>query len=113
MVCHSNLTALFKNLWSIMQMKQVVNTTASSPDFDHGQAWFEEAADMLADLSVGLGCLPEVAPHLLVGFIQHPLLLVGRTPRRAPAGRQQQASLKKMDDNGAVNKHPSPRQAVK
>lgn len=32
---------------------------------------------MLPDLPVRLGRLPEVVPHLLVSFIQHPLLLVG------------------------------------
>lgn len=61
-----------------------------SPDFDHGHARFEEAADMLADLSVGLCCLPEVVPQLLVGFIHHPLLLVRGAPRRSTAGRRTQ-----------------------
>lgn len=59
---------------------------AASPDFNHGQSGFHEAADVLPDLSVGLGCLSEVVPHLLVGFIHHPLLLVGRTPRRTATG---------------------------
>lgn len=58
----------------------------ASPDLDHGHAGFEEAADVLADLSVSLGRLSEVVPHLLVGFVQHPLLLVGRTPRCAATG---------------------------
>lgn len=61
---------------------------AASPDFNHGQSGFHEAADVLPDLSVGLGCLSEVVPHLLVGFIHHPLLLVGRTPRRAATGEE-------------------------
>lgn len=61
---------------------------AASPDFNHGQSGFHEAADVLADLSVGLGCLSEVVPHLLVGFIHHPLLLVGRTPRRTATGER-------------------------
>lgn len=58
------------------------------PDFNHGEAWLDEAADVLADLSVGLGCLSEVVPHLLIGFIQHPLLLVSRTPCCAATGRR-------------------------
>lgn len=61
---------------------------AASPDFNHGQSGFHEAADVLADLSVGLGGLSEVVPHLLAGFIHHPLLLVGRTPRRAATGER-------------------------
>lgn len=58
-----------------------------SPDFNHGQAGLHEAANVLADLSVGLGRLSEVVPHLLVGFVQHPPLLVRRAPRRTAAGR--------------------------
>lgn len=65
----------------------------ASPDFNHGHAGFNEAANVLADLSVGLGCLSEVVPHLLVGFIQHPLLVAGRTPRRAATGRRTQQAF--------------------
>lgn len=57
-----------------------------SPDFNHGHARLHEAANVLADLSVGLGRLSEVVPHLLVGFVQHPPLLVRRAPRRTAAG---------------------------
>lgn len=61
---------------------------SASPDLDHGHAGFHEAADVLADLSVRLGRLSEVVPDLLVGLVQHPLLLVGRTPRGAATGRR-------------------------
>lgn len=62
---------------------------AASPDFNHSHAGFHEAADVLADLSVGLGCLSEVIPQFLVGFIQHALLLAGHTPRCTATGRTQ------------------------
>ena len=54
-----------------------------SPDVNHGQARLDEAADVLADLSVGLGRLAEVTPHLLVGLVQDTLLFAGRPPRGA------------------------------
>lgn len=38
---------------------------------------------MLADLSVRFRRLSEVVPHLLVGFVHHPLLVAGHPPRRA------------------------------
>ena len=44
---------------------------------------------------MGLGRLPEVVPHLLVGLVHHALLLVGGAPRRTategtedPVGQQ-------------------------
>lgn len=59
-----------------------------SPDVDHGHARFDEAADVLADLSMGLSSLSEVAPYFLVGLVQNPLLFIGGPPRRGtPAPR--------------------------
>lgn len=62
---------------------------AASPDLYHGESGFQEAADMFPNLSVGLGRLPEVVPHFLVGFVHHPPLLHGHTPRRTPTGKSQ------------------------
>lgn len=64
----------------------------NSPDFNHGHAGFHEAADVLANLSVGLSCLSEVIPQLLIGFIQHALLVAGRTPRCTAPGSQGSSS---------------------
>lgn len=63
--------------------------SAPLPDFNHGEPRFEEAADVFPDLSVGLGRLPEVVPHLLVGFVHHPPLLHGHPPRCTSTGRTQ------------------------
>lgn len=58
-----------------------------SPDFDHGLSGLHEAADVLADLSVRLGGLPEVVPHLLVGLVQGPPLLGTHPPHCTASGR--------------------------
>lgn len=58
-----------------------------SPDVNHGHPWFDPAPDVGAYLSVCLGRLPEITPHLLVGPVQRPLLLAGGPPCcTAPGG---------------------------
>ena len=54
-----------------------------SPDVNHGQARLDPTADVLADLSVGLGRLAEVTPHLLIGLVQNTLRFLGRQIGRA------------------------------
>lgn len=51
-----------------------------SPDVNHGHPWFDPGPDVGADLPVGLGRLPEIAPHLLVGPVHRSLLLAGGPP---------------------------------
>lgn len=77
-----------------------------SPDLDHGQAGLDEAADVLADLSVGLGRLSEVVPHLLVGLVQDALLLVGGAPRRAAPGTQPRDCLENFSSQGLRSESP-------
>lgn len=55
----------------------------ASPDVNHRQTRFDEAANMLPDLSVGLSRLSKVIPHLLVGSVQRPSLLGGHSPHCA------------------------------
>lgn len=57
-----------------------------SPDVNHGHPRFDPAHDVGADLSVCLGRLPEITPHLLVSPVQRPLLLAGGPPRCAAPG---------------------------
>lgn len=57
----------------------------ASPDVNHRQTRFDEAANMLPDLSVRLSRLSEVIPHLLVGSVQRPSLLVAHSPHCTPA----------------------------
>ena len=85
----------------------------SSPDLDHGQAGLDEAADVLPDLPVGLGRLPEVVPHLLVGLVHHALLLAGRTPRRAaPAGGAEAVSTHSAKATSFMERSPHTRLKV-
>lgn len=65
----------------------MVLLAACLPDFNHGLARLHEAADMLADLSVGLSRLSEVVPHLLIGLVQSPPLLGTHPPHCAASGR--------------------------
>jgi len=51
-----------------------------SPDVNHGHPWFDPAPDIGTNLPVGLGCLPEITPHLLVSHVQCTLLLTGAPP---------------------------------
>lgn len=60
--------------------------TVRSPDFNHGLPGLHEAADVLADLSVRLGGLPEVVPHLLVGLVKGPPLLGTHPPHCTASG---------------------------
>lgn len=69
-------------LWFRRRVEAACDDQMTSPDFNHGHAGFQEAADVLADLSVRLSRLPEVIPHLLVGFVHDPLLVAGHAPRR-------------------------------
>lgn len=60
-----------------------------SPDVNHGHPWFDPTPDIRADLTMCLGRLPEIIPHLLIGPVQRPLLLTGGPPCcAAPGGRQ-------------------------
>lgn len=75
------------------------------PDFNHGFARLHEAADMLADLSVGLSRLPEVVPHLLIGLVQSPPLLRTHPPHCAASGRggqEQQPGLIRTEDTDVL-----------
>lgn len=57
-----------------------------SPDVNHGHSRFDPAPDVRTDLPVRLGCLPEIAPHFLVGPVQRPLLLAAGPPGCAAPG---------------------------
>lgn len=61
-----------------------------SPDLDHGLSGLHEAADVLADLSVRLGRLSEVVPHLLAGLVQGPPLVRTHPPHCTATGRGRQ-----------------------
>lgn len=58
----------------------------TSPDVDHGHPRFDPGVDVVSNLSMGLGSLTEVTPHLLVGLVKDPLLLVGGPPRCTAPG---------------------------
>lgn len=60
---------------------------------------------MLADLSVGLSCLSEVVPHLLIGLVQSPPLLGTHPPHCTASGRggqEQQPGLIRTEDAGVL-----------
>lgn len=58
-----------------------------SPDVNHSHSRFDPASYILPHLSMGFGRLPEVIPHLLIGFIHHLLLLIAHSPSSATAER--------------------------
>lgn len=69
-------------MFSSLQAAWIVVTIMNqlSPDVNHGHPRFDPGPDVGADLPVGFGRLPEIAPHLFIGPVHRTLLLAGGPP---------------------------------